>query len=99
MSLESLDILQKMVWRCAGAAAPAGSSCSGLQMALVALLLAALAIYFVPYPYCLLLCYAAYLLEALCFNATAKGLWRLKQTESLLRYIEEMKDRQNGSTL
>ncbi|CAJ1432505.1 unnamed protein product [Effrenium voratum] len=35
--------------------------------------------------------YVAYLLEALFFNPTARGLMRLKQTECILDYIEEIK--------
>lgn len=62
-----------------------------LVMTMVILLLVAFVASFFSFPHGLLVWYVIYLLEALFFNPTAKGLMRLKQTDSILDYIEEIK--------
>ncbi|CAE6966715.1 Hnrnpu [Symbiodinium sp. CCMP2592] len=59
----------------------------------LALLVALVAVLFVlDGSYCgLLLVYAVYLLEALFLNPTARGLLRLKHTDRIMDYIEEVK--------
>ncbi|CAE7593019.1 set5, partial [Symbiodinium sp. CCMP2456] len=73
-------------------AAPSGgrTRCATRVLAFLATLAAA--IFMLDGSYCgLLLVYAVYLLEALFLNPTARGLLRLKHTDDIVDYIEEVK--------
>jgi len=64
---------------------------SRMTVTVAIMLLTAVVAGFFHFPYGLLVWYVVYLLEALFFNPTAKGLMRLKQTESILEYIDDIK--------
>lgn len=64
---------------------------SRLTATVAILLFTALVAGFFHFPYGLLVWYVVYLVEALFFNPTAKGLMRLKQTECILDYIDDIK--------
>eukprot|EP00435_Cladocopium_sp_Y103_P066354 s177_g28.t1 len=64
---------------------------SRLTATVAILLFTAVVAGFFHFPYGLLVWYVVYLVEALFFNPTAKGLMRLKQTECILDYIDDIK--------